>query len=273
MFLFQQSEEIGDVGSAADPDRFGQIIDLLEVIGPTLLLPIGILWLTNRHTRSLSREEHDRRLKADSANRLATVKDSDTSTLLDRNKRVIAAMYQLLTVLQLRHVQAQCVSASDPTTCMGIDNSGLQEAIVEAQQTFSSEFLFIGSDMIDRIYTLLARVTELMVDLVDLETSSEVQKASVEQVLIYEAAESCADIIAAVHENLVKEQVSANKGRRDLLVREFSAKEIDNMRGCCGVAPSAAQRARAEKFKQRAEERADREIREYSERQVTSPSK
>jgi len=156
---------------------------------------------------------------------------------------------------------------------MGIDNSGLQKAIVDAQQTFSSEFLFIGSDMIDRIYTLLARITELMVDLVDLETSTVNEKASIEQVLIYEAAESCADVIATVHETLVAEQVEANKGRRDLLVRKFSAEQIDNMRGCCGVAPTAAQRAMAEEFKKLAEKRADREIREYSQRQVQSPSK
>jgi len=272
VFLFQASEETGVAESTGGPDRFGQIIDLLEVIGPVLLLPIGILWLTNRHTRSLSREEHERRLEADSANRLANVKDSDSSSLLDRNKRVIAAMYQLLTVLQLRHVQAQCVGTTDPSSCMGIDNSGLQEAIVDAQEIFSSEFLFIGSKMIDQIYTLLARITELMVDLVELEASDAMEKASIEQVLIYEAAESCADVIAAVHESLVAEQIKANKGRRELLVREFSAKQIDNMRGCCGVTPSAAQRARADQFKQRAERRADHEIRAIAQQQVRSPS-
>lgn len=232
--LTQQSDEV-----LLDPvarTTFDRVIDLAEVLASPVILPIALIWLTHRFSRKQAEAAAAAALQDEEARERRKRETSDDDSLLDRHKRLIAVLYQLLSDVQLRHVRAQC-SDLDENECVGLDNDEFQARIQAAQEQLSAEYLFVGSAVINRLYEFISELTEMMVTLQRLKLSDESDKRVLETTAIFETAERAADILTSLQQDLVSQQETRFKS-------EFEPEAVPQVRNCCGQPPTAAQRKR-----------------------------
>jgi hypothetical protein len=239
-----------DPGGVAPPiakTDLDRVIELAKTLGTPVLLPLGLVWLGHRFALRQSKHSHESTIRqaVDKEKRERAVADDDA--LLDRHRKVIATLYQLLTDVQLRHVRAQCSELSDDE-CVGIDNDGLQERIQDAQNQLSQEYIFIGSAMINRVYDFVRTLTELMVVLQRIKTQNRPNKRQLETTAIFEAAERAADILTALQARVTELHAERFKSG-------FKPDEVPLVRNCCGVPPTAEQREELRRFEQDQDEK------------------
>lgn len=186
---------------------------LVTVLLTSVILPIGILWLTNRHNRKLKELEKTLELKF-------KTKDS----IREQEKRVYASLSKILFDVQQLHValSGTCVD----TSCIVDGLKKFDNSVSKCHDDIANNMLYLSSEAINLIYEFYNLIGQLKIQLQELDKKKEY---SIANVTVYFAAQNLADTIIQIQELFIS-------SRSDLKI-EFDKLKQQKMRYCCGQVP------------------------------------
>jgi hypothetical protein len=199
---------------------------MLNILLTGVLLPLGILWLTNRHNRM--QRETEKSVKS---------KYKSKVNLWQQEKTVYSSLSKILFDIQQLH-------SSLSGTCINNDcitNSLLKfnESVSKYYGDISNNMLYLSSEVINLVFKFYNQMNKLKIELVEFNN----RKAfDIAPVLVFYSSQILADTIIEIQEIFMKE-------RSELKVR-FDKKQQEMMRNCCGSPPPEALKKKYEQLKQ-----------------------
>ena len=183
-------------------------IDALKIIGPSVILPIFILWMTNRNARKNREIEQEFELKKLQKNKEL---DVDYSIELNRKKHHIivhSALVNILFDIQKLHISlsGHCSDVS----CIDDAMKEFQNKFTEQQAKISEYQIFLSSNITNRLYKFYSLLGELAVELREIKESKQFEIA-----------------IASVYNYSVRlaEEIDYLKAQNDSLSQEIVVKD------------------------------------------------
>lgn len=186
---------------------------LVTVSLTSVLLPIAILWLTNRNNRKLKELEKniDLRFKA---------KDD----IREQEKRVYSSLSKILFDVQQLHVSLSgtCVD----TSCIIDALKKFDSSVSKCHTDIADNMLYLSSETINLIYDFYNTIGQLKIQLQELDRKKEYSLANV---TVYYSAQTLADTLIQIQELFISQ-------RSELKV-QFNKLQQEKMRYCCGQEP------------------------------------
>ncbi|MEO8085983.1 MAG: hypothetical protein ABI763_04135 [Bacteroidota bacterium] len=199
---------------------------LLNILLTGVMLPLGILWLTNRHNRK--QKETERSLEN---------KFNSKINLRQQEKIVYASLSKILFDVQQLHI-----SISGPCTEDGCITKAVKmfdESVTKYHGDISNNMLYLSSQIINLVYKFYKQMSELKIELMELNERKEFEIAPVS---VFYLSQLLADTIIEVQEIFMNE-------RPDLKV-PFDKHQQEMMKNVCGIPPSGTLKKKYELFKQ-----------------------
>lgn len=197
---------------------------LVNIVLTGVILPLGILYLTNRNNRKLKEVEKnlDLRYKA---------KDD----IRDQEKKVYSSLSKILFDVQQLHVSlsGNCVDKG----CIVEALKKFDLSVSKCHDEIANNMLYLSSDAINLIYTFYNHIGRLKIQLQELDKRKEYQMANV---TVYYASQLLADTLIKIQELFVSE-------RSELKV-EFDKAKQEMMRYCCGQEPPKESKEKYDKL-------------------------
>ena len=201
-----------------------QILDTLKIIGPSLILPIAILWLTNRNSRK--NRENEQKFELDKLEKSKAL-EIDYSFEANRKKHEVVVHSALIKIL----FEVQKLHISLSGKCVDFDC--INEAVNEFQSQFSkqqseiAEFqIYLSSNITNRLYKFYSLLGELLVELKEIKDNKQFEIAIAS---VYNYSVRLAEEIIEIQDELVK--------KRNDLKEEFDALKVPYFKSCCGEEP------------------------------------
>ena len=196
---------------------------ILTILLSGVILPLGILWLTNRHNRKIKKIEKDLDLQYKS-------KDD----IREQEKRVYSSLSKILFDVQQLHVSLSgtCID----TSCI---QNGLQKfdtSISKCHDDIANNMLFLSSKSINLIYMFYNIIGQLKIQLQEIDKRKDYEMANV---TVYYSSQQLADTLIEIQDLFISQ-------RSDLKV-QFDKTKQQMMKYCCGQEPP-------EKLKQKYED-------------------
>jgi len=201
-----------------------KILDTLKVIGPSVILPIVILWLTNRNTRKNRKMDQIFELEKLEKNKSLEV---DYSMEANRKKHQIVVHSSLIKILF--EVQKLHISLSGKCAdfdCIDTAVNVFQKKFSEEQAQIAEFQIYLSSNITNRLYKFYSLLGELLVELKEIKDSKNFEIAIAS---VYNYSVQLAEEVIEIQEELVKK-------RKDLK-EEFDGLKIPNFTNCCGQEP------------------------------------
>lgn len=150
-----------------------------------LLLPLFMLWLNNRHQRKMKELEKE-----------LDVKYSSTEDLRLQEKRVYASLSKILFDVQQLYValSGSCVDKD----CINNAVKRFDESITKYHDQISDNLLYLSSEVINKIYTFYNQVSDLKIDLMELNDNNNFEMA---HVCVFQSSENLANTVIDLQEN------------------------------------------------------------------------
>ncbi|WKZ76148.1 MAG: hypothetical protein QY303_05350 [Vicingaceae bacterium] len=186
---------------------------LVNIILTGVLLPLGILWLTNRNNRQLKRIEKNLELQ---------FKTKDD--IREQEKRVYSSLSKILFDVQQLHVSLSgtCVD----TSCIIDALKKFDNSVSKCHSDIADNMLYLSSESINLIYDFYNTIGQLKIQLQELDRQKEYNLANV---TVYYSAQNLADTLIQIQELFISQ-------RSDLKV-QFDKLSQEKMRYCCGQEP------------------------------------
>lgn len=178
-----------------------------------LLLPLIVLWLTNRHQRKM--KDIDRQLD---------IKYNSKEDLRSQEKKVFSSLSKILFDVQQLHValSGTCVDED----CIIDAVKRFDESVTKYHEEISNNLLYLSSETINDIYTFYHKISELKIELKDLNENKNYDMA---HVCVYQGSEELALVVIDLQEKLVQK-------RTDIHI-DFDKTKQEMMKYCCGSRP------------------------------------
>ena len=199
---------------------------LLNILLTGVMLPIGILWLTNRYNRKMRESEMTIDMRTHSKEDLRAQK-----------KMVYASLSKILFDIQELYSSLNAESQDDVGLAEAIKE--FDESIASYHQVISDNMLYLSSSIINHIYTFYRQIGEMKLGLKEM---SEHKAYDMVPISLYYSSQSLADTVIGVQEIFVKE-------RSDLKI-PFDRTQQLMMKNFCGSPPSDALKKKYELIKQ-----------------------
>ncbi len=198
---------------------------LVTVALTSVLLPIAILWLTNRNNRKLKELEKSIDLKF-------KAKDD----IREQEKKVYSSLSKILFDVQQLHVSLSgtCVD----TSCIVDALKKFDNSVSKCHTDIADNMLYLSSDSINLIYDFYGTIGQLKIQLQELEKQKEYSLANV---TVYYSSQNLADTLIQIQELFISQ-------RSDLKV-EFDKLRQEKMRYCCGQKPPKELKEKYEKLR------------------------
>ena len=199
---------------------------LMNILLTTVLLPIAILWLTNRNNRKLKETEKEIESKY-------KAKDN----IREQERKVYASLSKILFDVQQLYVSlsGNCVN----TDCVSNALNKLDNSISECHSTISDNLLYLSSNSIDLIYGFYNTIGKLKIQLQKLDKE---KKYDLAHVTVFCLSKDLAEILIKIQELFISQ-------RNDLQI-EFDKLKQEQMKCCCGQEPSKELMEKFQKFQQ-----------------------
>jgi septal ring factor EnvC (AmiA/AmiB activator) len=190
---------------------------LFTILITGLLLPIGLVIINNRSNRKLKETEKE-----------LEIKYNDKKDIRQHEKIVYSSLSKVLFDVQQLHVSlsGSCVDEN----CITKSLSKFDSTIEKYHEEISNNMLFLSSEVIDLIYKFYKEISELKIELSELNNN---KKFDVAHVAVYYKATTLAEIIILIQEKFLSDKT-------DLKI-EFDKSKQDSMKNCCGRPPSKKQ--------------------------------
>ena len=198
---------------------------LITIFLTSVLLPITILWLTNRNNRKLKEIDKNVDLKF-------KAKDD----IIVQEKKVYSSLSKILFDVQQLHVSLSgtCID----TSCILDSLKRFDESISKCHTEIADNMLYLSSASINLIYGFYNTIGQLKIQLQQLEKQKEFTLANV---TVYYYAQNLADTLIEIQDLFISQ-------RSDLKV-EFDKLKQEKMRYCCGQEPPKELKEKYEKLK------------------------
>jgi alpha-amylase/alpha-mannosidase (GH57 family) len=187
---------------------------LLNILLTGVLLPMGVLWLTNRHNRKL--KDLEKRLE---------LKFKSKDEIRDQEKKVYSSLSKILFDVQQLHISLSlnCVGEN----CIADALKRFDSSISKCHDEIANNMLYLSSDAINLIYGFFNSIGQLKIQLQELDRQKEYEMSNV---TVYYAAQKFADAVIEIQELFISE-------RSDLKV-QFDKSKQQRMKYCCGQEPT-----------------------------------
>jgi len=216
--------------------------DSLKIFGPAVILPIVILYLTNRNSRKIKQLEleHASKLKLveqqHDINRISEAKRIENS-FMTKNERqgheklVHITLIKILFEVQRLHINlsGNCVDFK----CIDDCTKEFKDTFTKYQNIIAENQIYLSSHVTNTLYKFYKRLGGLLIELKDIQNS---QSFDLAIVAVYEASTELADYIIQIQEEFVK--------KRTDLENEFNSIELTDFKECCGQQPPEQDRTR-----------------------------
>lgn len=152
------------------------------------------------------------------------MKYSSKEDLRNQEKQVYASLSKILFDVQQLHValSGTCVDQD----CINNAVKKFDESVTKYHEEISNNLLYLPSDIINDIYTFYHQMSELKIELKELNDSKTFDMA---HVCVYQKSEQLASTVIILQEKLVKK-------RTDIQI-DFDKTRQDMMKYCCGRKP------------------------------------
>ncbi len=199
----------------------GVVTTLLTAV----LVPVLILWLTNRHGRKVKDMEHDHAKDLEKLKRELELANKNKSTKRDYENTVHACLVKILFAVQQLHVNLSkdCSQIEVASQASQVFSSTLNEY----QQKIADNQISLSARNNTSIYSFYQILSEMLIELNSLCAS---KKGDLAHVSVYEHAKRLADEVISLQENILRE--------RKELAADFDRAHLEKMRHCCGAKPS-----------------------------------
>jgi hypothetical protein len=186
---------------------------LFTVLITGLLLPIGVLIITNRNSRKLKELEKELEQKY-----------QGKQEVKNQEKAVYSSLSKILFDVQQLHVglSGNCIDKN----CIDGAVTKFDSSITKYHEEISNNLLYMPSIIIDNIYKFYSKISDLKISLKEWNDSKNFEMAHVS---VYSYSIELADILINIQELLVSENA--------VLKNNFDKAEQEMMRYCCGRKP------------------------------------
>jgi hypothetical protein len=198
---------------------------LINIILTGVFLPLGILWLTNRHNRKLKETE-----------KALDVKFKSKEDVREQEKRVYASLSKILFDVQQLHVSlsGRCVD----TNCIVDSLKKFDQSVSKCHDDIANNMLYLSSKAIDLIYNFYSLIGQLKIQLLEMD---KVKEYDVAHVTVYYSSRDLATTLIDIQELFISQ-------RSDLKV-EFDKTKQEMMKYCCGQEPPKPLKDKYEKLR------------------------
>ena len=201
-----------------------EILSALKIIGPSVILPIMILWITNRNARKQKEKDQEFELK-----KLKASKELDTSSELSLKRKshenvLHSALIKILFQVQKLHISlsGKCVDY----TCIDNAVDEFQNEFTKQQALISQNQIYLNSFITNRLYKFYNLLGELLVELKEIRDSNQFEIAIAS---VYNYSIHLAEEIIEIQENLAS--------KRKELKNQFNKLKVPYFKSCCGQEP------------------------------------
>lgn len=198
---------------------------LVNIFLTGLLLPFGILFLTNRNNRKMKQIEKNLDLQYKSK-----------EDIRSQEKKVYASLSKILFDVQQLHVSLSgtCVD----TNCIVDSLKRFDQSVSRCHDEIADNMLYLSSTAINLIYQFYSKIGELKIQLQELDKRKEYDMA---HVTVYYSSPQLADSLIDIQDLFTSQ-------RSDLKV-QFNRAHQQMMRYCCGDEPPAELKKRYEELR------------------------
>lgn len=198
---------------------------LINIILTGVFLPLGILWMTNRHNRKLKEVE-----------KTIDIKFKSKEDIREQEKKVYASLSKILFDVQQLHVSlsGKCID----TNCIADALKRFDHSVGKCHEDIANNMLYLSSKAIDLIYNFYGLIGQLKVELLEMD---KVKEYDVAHVTVYYSSRELATTLIEIQELFVTQ-------RSDLKI-EFDKTRQEMMKYCCGQEPPKELKDRYEKLR------------------------
>jgi hypothetical protein len=199
---------------------------LLSILFTGVLLPLGILWLTNRHNRKQKESEKS-----------LDIKYNSKEDLRHQKRMIYASLSKILFDLQQLHTSLSDTATDSDSIINAIKR--FEVSISKYHGDISNNMLYLSSPVINLIYQFYSQINELKIELRELSLLKETDMA---RISVFYYSQDMADTLIEVQEVFVRERI-------DFKV-QFDKAEQGMMKKSFGPLPAGAVKEKYEQIKQ-----------------------
>jgi hypothetical protein len=206
-----------------------QWFDFLKIFGPSVMLPIIILWLTDRQGRKIKKLETDFEISKIFETKKLESKFSTDAEKKEHEKVVHASLIKILFEVQTLHIalSGNCVDFK----CIEDATKNFKDAFTKYQSIISDNQIYLSSHVTNSLYKFYKTLGQLMIELKEIQQNKYYDIAIV---AVYDYSQLLADEILTIQEAFIKQ--------RSDLTAEFNKIELTDFKACCGQQPPEEQR-------------------------------
>ena len=212
-------------------DTLRMILDknpgLLNILLTGVLLPLGILWMTNRYNKKMRETE-----------KFLDINNNSKEDLRAQKKLVYSSLSKFLFDIQQLHdsLFANCKDSE----CIHNAVKYFDESVSKYHGVISNNMLYLSSSVINMIYTFYRQIGEMKTELRQIDEHKAFDMANVS---VFYYSQALADTVIALQEIFVKE-------RSDLKV-QFNRTQQEMMKDFCGTPPTESSKKKYEILKKK----------------------
>ncbi len=211
-------------------DTLRMILDknpgLLNILLTGVMLPMGILWMTNRYNKKMRETE-----------KTIDLKNNSKEDLREQKKMVYSSLSKILFDIQQLHATLSG-TCNDPD-CITNAVKKFDESVSKYHGVISNNMLYLSSSAINQVYTFYRQISQMKTELAEI---NELKSFEMAKVSVFYSAQALANTVIEVQEIFVKE-------RSDLKV-QFDRTQQEMMKQFCGAPPNVAYKKRYEQLKE-----------------------
>jgi hypothetical protein len=213
------------------------LIDLAKILAPSVILPIFILWLTNRNSRENRKSEQEFELKKIESAKVIEDKYSIENQKKSHEIIVHSSLIKILFEVQKLHIalSSSCVDKN----CISDACKTFSESFAKYQSVISENQIFLSSKVTNQLYKFYKDLGQLMIELNNINEVNEFQCGIVP---VYNYSQNLADNIIEIQTEFVN--------KRAYLETSFKSIDLPEFRSCCGNSPTKEQQELYDRLKE-----------------------
>ena len=223
------------------PSLFKHNPGVVTTLLTAVLVPVVILWLTNRNNRKIKDMEHNHAIEMEKQKKDIELANKNKSTKREYENTVHACLVKILFAVQQLHVDLSRDCSQIEVTNQASEK--FSSTLNEYQQKIADNQISLSAKNNTSIYTFYQLLSEMLIELKSLCANN---NGDLAQVSVYEHAKRLADEVITLQENILRE--------RKELAADFDRAQLEKMRHCCGSQPSPELLARYNRLREQVAE-------------------
>jgi hypothetical protein len=224
-----------------DAQVYLRTLDFLEKFAPAVVLPIMVVWLSNRMTRKQKALDQDFEIRKIKESKSFETEHQQDIMKRDHERVVHSSLIKVLFQVQRLHIalSGSCVDLK----CIDEAVIKFNEGLDFHQNIISENQIFIPASTVNKLYQFYSVLADLLIELRELRDEKKFELAIVP---VYECSHYLADVVIDVQNDFVRK-------RKDL-TEELNALEVPYFRACCGQEPPEELKKQISEIRKRKQE-------------------